>query len=522
MVQISATRRLDRWSFTAGMKLQRTWFNPGAVRNVRLQYLRGSGSQSGQDVEVNHYSQAWIPTLHGEIGYEVPERFQLRLSLRGNGYFLKETDQDASTSWFHPEASLSARVWLLPQLGLEATLDYLTQYYHFLEVRSTGWAPDPILLYLDNLIDLDKDKLAEMGDHVKAAIKRLSAFAIPSGGMTYWPGTSSYLGASVWATIYATHFMIEAQKAGYAVPADLRKSNLSYLKTVAGGKSYDADARAYACYVLALAGSPDRGDMNRLREDLAKFPESCGLLVAGAYALDGKKDVAKTILQNLHKDSGAYNRFSSNFDSEERVQAIAAMIYTAVGDKTASFKCVEKLSNWLNDRDHYMSTQSTAWALRAVADYMKNNAVDGLNVSIKAGRSSSTLKTSKAIAQGSLAAGDGSSLELEITNSSKAPVYVVVSSTGIPEKGQEVERADGLRLTVTYTLPDGTPVDPFNLEQGTDFIVNTYVTNLCRSGTQGRIGHTESRFRRAGRGRTDPLPHSVAAAGIQHHLQGDG
>lgn len=145
MVQISATRRLDRWSFTAGMKLQRTWFNPGAVRNVRLQYLRGAGSQSGQDNEVNHYSQAWMPTLHGEIGYEVPERFQLRLSLRGNGYFLKETDQDASTSWFHPEASLSARVWLLPQLGLEATLDYLTQYYHFLEVRSTGWAPDPIL-----------------------------------------------------------------------------------------------------------------------------------------------------------------------------------------------------------------------------------------------------------------------------------------------------------------------------------------------------------------------------------------
>jgi Large extracellular alpha-helical protein len=364
----------------------------------------------------------------------------------------------------------------IPPIDLDYRLGYLTGYPHgCLEQTVSAAFPQ---LYLDNLIDLDKDKLAEMGDHVKAAIKRLSAFAIPSGGMTYWPGTSSYLGASVWATIYATHFMIEAQKAGYAVPADLRKSNLSYLKTVAGGKSYDADARAYACYVLALAGSPDRGDMNRLREDLAKFPESCGLLVAGAYALDGKKDVAKTILQNLHKDSGAYNRFSSNFDSEERVQAIAAMIYTAVGDKTASFKCVEKLSNWLNDRDHYMSTQSTAWALRAVADYMKNNAVDGLNVSIKAGRSSSTLKTSKAIAQGSLAAGDGSSLELEITNSSKAPVYVVVSSTGIPEKGQEVERADGLRLTVTYTLPDGTPVDPFNLEQGTDFIVNTYVTNL--------------------------------------------
>ena len=53
----------------------------------------------------------------------------------------------------------------------------------------------------------------------------------------------------------------------------------------------------------------------------------------------------------------------------------------------------------------------------------------------------------------------------------------MVSSTGIPEKGEEVARADGLRLVVTYTLPDGTAIDPSSLEQGTDFIVNAYVTN---------------------------------------------
>ena len=364
----------------------------------------------------------------------------------------------------------------IPPIDLEYRLGYLTGYPHgCLEQTVSAVFPQ---LYLGDLIELDNDAVTAMGDRVKAAINRLSAFSIPSGGMTYWPGTSSYLGASVWATIYATHFMIEAQQAGYSVPASLKKSNLSYLKTVSSGKSYDAEARAYACYVLALAGSPDRGGMNRLREELAKLPESCGLLLAGAYATDGKKDVAKTILQNLHKDSGEYDHFSANFDSEERVQAIAAIVYTAVGDKAASFKCVEKLSGWLNNREHYMSTQSTAWALRAVGDYMKNNVVDGLNVRVKAGNSTSTLKTAKAFAQGSLDAGNGNSLDLEITNSSKAPVYVVVSSTGIPEKGQEVARESGLRLTVTYTLPDGTPVDPFNLEQGTDFIVNTYVTNL--------------------------------------------
>ncbi len=363
----------------------------------------------------------------------------------------------------------------IPPIDLDYRLAYLTEYPHgCLEQTTSAAFPQ---LYLNNLVDLGSEKRADVEKNVKAAINRLSSFAIPSGGMTYWPGTSSYLGASVWATIYATHFMIEAQNAGYAVPATLKKSNLSYLKTVASGKSYDAESRAYACYVLALAGSPDRSSMNRLKEDIDKLPETCRLLLSGAYVLDGKKDVARNLLQRYQTGTETFDHFSANFDSEERVQAIAAMVFTAIGEKAASFQCVERLSNWLNDRKHYMSTQSTAWALRAVADYMKNNAVDGLNVSVKAGRSSSTLKTSKAIAQGSLAAGDGATLELEISNASKAPVYLVVSSTGIPEKGVEQARADGLSLRVVYQLLDGTPIDPTSIEQGTDFYVYTYVTN---------------------------------------------
>ena len=363
----------------------------------------------------------------------------------------------------------------IPPIDLDYRLGYLMGYPHgCLEQTTSGAFPQ---LYLGDLVELDREQQTRTGENVKASINRLSSFAIPSGGMTTWPGTSSYLGANVWATIYATHFMLEAQKAGYSVPASLKKSNLSYMKTVASGKSYSADSRAYALYVLALAGSPDRSDMNRLREDVVKLPEAAKMLLAGAYVLDGKKDVARNILQNTKTGTERYSRFSDNYDSEERLQAIAAMVYNAVGDKAAAFQCVERLSNWLNKRDYYMSTQSTAWALNAVADYMKVNAVDGLDVTVKAGRSSSTLKTSKAIKEGSLDPGTGTSLDLDITNNSKAPVYLVVSSTGIPEKGEEMARADGLRLVVTYTLPDGTAIDPSSVEQGTDFVVNAYVTN---------------------------------------------
>ncbi|MCR5709331.1 MAG: alpha-2-macroglobulin [Bacteroidales bacterium] len=366
----------------------------------------------------------------------------------------------------------------IPPIDLEYRMGYLTRYPHgCLEQTVSAVFPQ---LYLGDMTELTAEERTNGETRIKAALNRLSAFAIPSGGMTTWPGTSAYLGSDVWATIYATHFMLEAQKAGYAVPASLKKSNLSYLKTVAQGKSYAAVSRAYACYVLALAGQPDRGTMNRMREELLKMPATCTWLIAGAYALDGKKDVAGKLIGTASVTENI-DHFSSTYDSEERVQAIAARIYNATGDAAGAFRCVERLAGWLNDREHYMSTQSTAWALCAVADYIKTHPTDGLNVTVKAGRSTSTLKGAKTFAQGSLAPGDGTSLDLEVTNSSKAPVYLVVSSSGIPEKGEEVARADGLRMVVTYTLPDGTTINPNDLEQGTDFIVNTYLTNTSAS-----------------------------------------
>ncbi|MBR0534627.1 MAG: alpha-2-macroglobulin [Bacteroidales bacterium] len=434
---------------------------------------KGGGDSSAEDLEIDVRdpnpvtANSIVKLVEGSQSLKIP------FTLAGR----------AGTNFVAVEAST------IPPVDLDYRLSYLTTYPHgCLEQTVSAAFPQ---LYLGDLVDLESREINTTADNVKAALNRLSSFAISSGGMTTWPGTSSYSGANVWATVYATHFMIEAQKAGYAVPAALRKSNLSYLRTVASSGSYNAESRAYALYVLALAGSADRGGMNRLREDLAKLPESCRLLLSGAYVLDGKKDVARKILQETKAGSESYNRFSDNYDSEEREQAIAAMVYTALGDKTAAFQCIEKLSGWLNDRGHFMSTQSTAWSLRAVADYMKNNSVDGLNVNFRTAFGGTTLKTSKAIAQGSLDAGVGRSLDVEVSNNSKAPVYVVLSSTGIPEKGEEISRADGMQLTVTYSLPDGTRVDPASLPQGTDFVVTATVTNTSATTDYTNVALTQ-------------------------------
>lgn len=372
--------------------------------------------------------------------------------------------------------SVKVEASAIPPVDLDFRLGYLTKYPHGC-VEQTVSAVFP-QLYLGSLVDLDAKGVSGCEENIKAAIAKMPSFAISTGGMTYWPGTSAYAGANVWGTVYATHFMVEAKDRGYSVPASLLKNNIKFLRSVAADKASAAVSRAYSCYVLALSGSASRGDMNRLREDLPKLPVEAHWYLAAAYAVDGKKDVAKDIISRIPASAGAPDRFSDTFDSDERRVAIAAIAYDAIGDKAQAFKCMQTLSGWLNDRNHYMSTQSTAWALNAVARYAKNNATDKIDVTVTSGKEKLQLRSQTPVASGVLASGDSPRMNIEVSNSSKAPVWIVVSSTGIPEKGQEVAKSNGLQLVVTYTLPDGTAVDPSELAQGTDFYVNAYLSNL--------------------------------------------
>ena len=75
--------------------------------------------------------------------------------------------------------------------------------------------------------------------------------------------------------------MTEAAKYGYAVDRTTLDRALKYLR----GSTFDNPLTlAYAQYVLALGGTPDRGAMNRLREKSAQAGSNARWLLAAAYA----------------------------------------------------------------------------------------------------------------------------------------------------------------------------------------------------------------------------------------------
>lgn len=113
-----------------------------------------------------------------------------------------------------------------------------------------------------------------------------------------------------------------------------------------------------------------------------------------------------------------------------------------------------------------------------MAAYAAQYSENGVNVIVKAGRESITLKDDKCIARRTLDVAKGERIDFEFTNKTDAPTYIVMSSTGVPAKGQETDFSNGLRLSVSYALPNGNPVDPFSLAQGTDFVIKARVTNI--------------------------------------------
>lgn len=421
---------------------------------------KSSSDSSKEEIEIDVRNPNPPTTLSKVIYLEKGESLSEVVKLAG----------EAGTNSAKIEASA------LPPIDLDFRLGYLMNYPHGC-IEQTVSAAFP-QLYLGTITDLTEEKTTKCENNIKAALAKLTQFARPNGSMSYWPASEYYSSTSFWGTAYAVHFMIEAKAKGYAIPESLFKNAVKFLKESASDANYNDVERAYSLYVLALNGEAQRAAMNRMRESVANIPVSAGWYLAAAYAADNKKDAAKGVISKMsNRGAEKIDRFGNYFDSEERLHAVTAMTYSKLGDGSSAFKALQTLSEFLNDRNHYMSTQSTAWALNAVSDFVSKVGSGNVDVSAKIDRSSISLKSNKSFAESSIDVSDKESVNVELKNNSSAPAYIIVSSTGIPQAGEEVEHSNGLRLAVSYTLDDGRSIDPSDLEQGTDFFVNLVVMN---------------------------------------------
>lgn len=439
---------------------------PGAGRVTITASGKGDKSVYTTDIEIRSVSRPQVKVL--PVTLEAGKSWKETVKLPGT----------------EGTNSLTLEMSDVPPLNLSSRLSYLIGYPHGCveQITSKGFPQ----LYVGEFAALTKQQQNTTENAVKEVIRRLRSYQTVDGAFSYWPGGTSSNG---WGTVYATHFLLSAETKGYLVPDGMKRNVLNNLRRVARDwkpvttyySRSEEMTQAYRLYVLALGQAPEVGAMNRLKENKSLAPMSRWLL-ASAYALVGRTDVAKDLIGKTTEVKTDYSDYDLTFGSDLRDQAIRLMTLTLLGDGKEAAVLTRDISKVLSS-DDWLSTQSTAFALVSLSEYMGKYKVSGtMDFSYACAGKSDKVSTTKNIWTEVLLDKAGTSASVELKNTGKSTLFARVITEGIPAQGKEEAYANGISLAVSYTDQDGRAVDVADLPQGTNFIAVVTVKNPTARG----------------------------------------
>ena len=361
----------------------------------------------------------------------------------------------------------------LPPMNFNGRMKYLIHYPHGCVEQTTSAAFPQ--LYLGEIFSLTTDKSQKIQKHIEAAIRRLGNYQLPGGGFGYWPGGSQ---ADDWGTSYAGHFLLEAEKKGYLMPIGFKASWIDYQQRLAkqwrDGQRRSDLAQAYRLYTLALSGNADVASMNRLRET-TNLSNEAKFRLAAAYGLIGQKGVAEKLIRSSSVDFTRTKNNSYTYGSRIRNQAMALETLVLIEDKVKAQEMAKAVAEDLNSK-RWLSTQSTAYGLLAMAKFAEMVGGKGIRASVSVSGAVQDLSSEKTLASRDLKIKRGAN-SIELTNKGSAILYATLTNTGILPVGEERSQERNLRVNVSYKGRNGSTIDHTSLSQGTNFIAEVSVTN---------------------------------------------
>ncbi len=373
----------------------------------------------------------------------------------------------------------------IPSMNLQKRLGYLIEYPHGC-IEQTTSAVFPQLV-LNQLTDLNDYQKAEINKNVKAGIAKMQLFQRPDGGFSYWPGISE---TDEWGSSYAGHFLVEALNNGYYVSDYMIQQWKNYQRGKANNWApsttnfYGGDlSQAYRLYTLALAKSPELGAMNRLKEFKYLSPEAKWRLAA-AYKLAGQDNTALDLISGLPLTFGPRTRPGFTFGSELRDQAMVLETLTLMGKREKAAQVLTTVAARLSE-DSWYSTQTTAYALIAIAKYCgKNPSGAKIIATASMGGSKTDINAAGYIRQLPVNMKNGN-VPVSIINRGNNTLYLRLITRGQPLTGDSSKPFNNqsvLAMNVSYISQNGNPVDISGLSQGTDFIAKVVIKNTGKRG----------------------------------------
>lgn len=376
-----------------------------------------------------------------------------------------------------PGESANAEAWVeisgFPSLNLTKHLDYLIHYPHgCIEQVVSGGFPQ---LFIKDLTELSADQKQETEDNIREVLQKLPVFQLPSGGFGYWPGNAI---VSDWGTSYAGHFMLKAESEGYSLPIGMKDKWLNFQRIAARNWSASGSAfnrqnsdfmQAYRLYTIALAGSPDLGAMNRLREKSEKSAEVSWRLAA-AYVLAGQTEAAQQLVNNATTIVNNYNEMGGTFGSALRDKAMILETLVLMKENEKAFKMLQTISDEMNRKD-WLSTQTAAWCLSSAAQFaredFKGNTETRFEMVVNGEKTN--LRSVIPILKIPVKLKADGKVQIQYSNQGETPAFVKVLARGIPVGIDSASVSSDLLMNVKYLDPSGNEINPQTLKQGEDF-----------------------------------------------------
>ncbi|HLP20516.1 MAG TPA: alpha-2-macroglobulin family protein, partial [Chitinophagales bacterium] len=344
-------------------------------------------------------------------------------------------------------------------------------------------------LYFSDLADLmkaDKKIKANANYNVQEAIRKIKMRQLYNGTITLWDHEGS---ENWWASVYAAHFLQEAQKAGFEVDKSLLDNLYQYLSNRLKNKEsityyYNGNLKkqiapkevAYSLYVLALAGKAQVSTMNYYKQNTDMLALDSKYLLSAAYAIAGDKGKFKEMLPGSFTGEVANKETGGSFYSDLRDEAIALNAVLEVDPNNSQIGTMAKHVSQMLKTRYYLSTQERAFGFLALGKIGRQANNTSITASIKvngkeiAKNDGSTLKlTSKQLG--------GTNVEVSTTGTGK--LYYFWQSEGITKDGSFKEEDSYLRVRKRFFDRYGRPLSSNSFAQNDLVVVaitleNTY------------------------------------------------
>jgi uncharacterized protein YfaS (alpha-2-macroglobulin family) len=355
----------------------------------------------------------------------------------------------------------------LPLVQFRGKLTYLLHYPYGC-VEQTTSSVFPLIYFGDLAQEFDPEAFAknDSAAMVAAGIRRLGTMQTYNGSFSMWPygGTTE-----PWGTVYATHFLVEARRAGHDVPQPMIERALAYIATDAKAKSeYDTSElprAVYALYVLARAGKADIGTMDYIREHhLARLDASSRALLAAAYAAAGNPKMIDVLTAGIRDVEGMQRQYGGNYDSPIRNRALLLIaLLDAAPDPTRIHDLVERMTRDL--RDNYWSTQESSLVLVALGQLARARHDNGTyrGTVVVDGKPVGDFTTKTALFRHIR----GNRIEVRMQGAyTKGAAYYSMTTSGVRTAASFKPESAGIVVSRQFFTRDGAPVDAGGVRQG--------------------------------------------------------